>query len=144
MQNIDESQLFLFYDPSCDLCMRFKEWIALRDAAGNIALLPLREGVEERFPHVDFSRAAGQLTACDRRGQVYEGMAALRQVAKYLPGLARLDWVYALPGIEAMTSGVYRTVNRVRKRLCLRCGESWAPSKKYSERKRRAGRDGGR
>ncbi len=48
-------------------------------------MLPLREAIEDEFPHVDFARAAGQLTACDRRGQIYEGMAALRQVAQYLP-----------------------------------------------------------
>ncbi|MGY8823394.1 MAG: hypothetical protein ACKVJG_05560 [Candidatus Latescibacterota bacterium] len=84
------------------------------------------------------------MTACDRRGQIFEGMAALRQVAKHLPGLACLDWAYALPGIEGMASGVYRTVNRFRKRLCLSCGESWTSSKKYSERKRRAGRGGRR
>ena len=144
MQNVDGQQLFLFYDPSCDLCVRFKEWVAQRDSEGKIALLPLEEGIEDRFPHIDFVRAVEQLTACDRRGQIYEGMAALRQTAKYLPGLARLDWVYALPGMGVVANGAYRTVNRLRKRLCLRCGESWAPSKKYSERKRRAGRDGRR
>jgi predicted DCC family thiol-disulfide oxidoreductase YuxK len=144
MQNFEREQLILFYDPACDLCMRFRQWITLRDEEGKIALVPLQEGVETRFPQVDFSRAAEQLTACDRRGQVFEGMAALRQVAKHLPGLARLDWAYALPGIEGVASGVYRTVNRFRKRLCLSCGESWTPSKKYSERKRRAGRGGRR
>ena len=144
MESTDNAQLYLFYDGECELCMRFKAWVQERDAEGRIALLPLEVALADRFPQVDLERASQQLTACDRRGQTYEGMAALRQLAKYLPGMARLDWIYSLPGVEQMAGGVYKTVNRFRKRLCLRCGESWSPSKKYSERKRRSGRNGRR
>ena len=93
---------------------------------------------------VDFEMAREQLTVCDRRGEVYEGMAALRVLARHFPGLGRLDWIYRLPGVQTVVGGVYRTVNRFRKRLCLSCGEQWMPSKKYSERKRRGGRRGRR
>lgn len=141
---MSEEQLQLFYDPECAVCMRFKEWVALRDAQGRIGLVELAEGVEERFPHIDFERAAEQLTACDAQGRIYEGMAALRQVARRLPGLARLDWIYDLPGVLRVTGGVYRTVHRVRKHLCLRCGQRWTSSDKYSVRKRRAARGGRR
>lgn len=93
---------------------------------------------------VDFDAAREQLTVCDKRGEVYEGVGALRVLGRHLPGLERLDWVYRLPGVTAVVGGVYRTVDRVRKRLCLSCGERWMPSEKYSQRKRRGGRRGRR
>ena len=141
----DRVQLYLFYDDACELCVRFKEWVAERDVIGRIAVLPLGgEGLEERFPMVDFDRVREQLTVCDRKGEVYEGVGALRVLGRHLPGLGRLDWVYELPGVLVVAGGVYRTVHRVRKRLCLSCGEQWMPSKKYSQRKRRGGRRGRR
>ncbi len=140
MKNVRDEQLYLFYDPNCALCMRFKDWIIGQDDARQISLVELREGIEERFPHVDFVRAADQLTACDRQGYVYEGMAALRQVVRYLPSVARLRWIYDLPGVAQMATGVYRTVHRVRKRLCLRCGGSWMLS--GSKRRRARGARG--
>ena len=113
----DRVQLYFFYDDSCELCMRFKEWVEGRDGVGRIEALPLGgEGLEERFPMVDFEMAREQLTVCDRRGEVYEGTAALRVLARHFPGLGRLDWIYRLPGVQTVAGGVYRTVNRFRKR----------------------------
>jgi len=137
----DRVQLYYFYDDTCELCVRFKEWVEVRDMGGVVEALPLSGvGLEERFPMVDFERALKELTVCDRQGEVYEGAVALRVLGRHLPGLERLDWIYQLPGVQVVADRVYRTVDRVRKRLCLSCGESWMPSKKYSQRKRRGGR----
>ncbi|HIG54773.1 MAG TPA: DUF393 domain-containing protein [Candidatus Latescibacteria bacterium] len=134
-------KLYFFYDNTCELCVKFKGWVVERDVTGEIEVLPLdEEGVEQRFPMVDFARVREQLTVCDPQGKAYEGGEALRMLARNVPGLALLDWAYGLPGVQSVAGGVYRRVNRVRKRLCLSCGEQWMPSKKYSERKRRAGR----
>ena len=93
------AQLYLFYDGECELCLRFKEWIEARDRGGTIAALAL-DGPElpERFPEVDLEMARAQLTVLDREGRIYEGLAALRQLALRLPGIRRLDWIYRLPG----------------------------------------------
>ena len=135
------ANLYFFYDQTCALCVRFKGWVAQRDVTREVELLPLsEEGLQARFPMVDFTRAGKQLTECDRRGEVYEGIAVLRMLALSVPGLALLDWVYGLPGVQAVSGGIYQTVNRVRRRLCFNCGDHWMPSKKYSKRERRAGR----
>ena len=108
---------------------------------GRIEALSLgEEELEQQFPMVDFESAREQLTVCDKRGEVYEGVEALRVLGRHLPGLERLDWAYGLPGVTAVARRVYRAVNRVRQRLCLSCGETWMPSKKYSVRQRRRGR----
>ena len=133
----DMAQLYLFFDGECPLCCRFKEWIEGRDRTGTICALALDDPeLEARFPEVDLDRARQQLTVRDRAGNLYEGLAALRQLALRLPGIRRLDWVYQLPGARAVAGGLYRTVNQYRKKLCLRCGEKWMPSRKYSERKK--------
>ena len=135
------AHLYYLYDDTCELCVRFKEWVEDRDMGGVVAAVPLtEEGLQERFPMVDFKRAAKELTACDRRGEVYVGAAALRVLGRHLPGLERLDWIYQLPGVQVVFDRVYRTVDRVRKRLCLSCGDAWMPSKKYGQRRRRGGR----
>lgn len=132
------AQLYLFYDGECELCVRFKEWIGARDGEGMIETLALEDTeLPERFPEVDLEMARAQLTVRDREGRIYQGLAALRQLALRLPGIRRLDWIYRLPGAQTVAGGLYRTVNRYRKQLCLSCGEKWKPSLKYSERKKR-------
>ena len=144
IKGFDRARLCLFYDSECALCCRFKEWIENRDQEGAILVLALDDpelpGV---FPELDLVAAREQLTVRDRQGRFYQGLAALRQLSLHLPGIRRLDWIYRLPGVQAVAAGLYRTVNRYRKGLCLSCGEKWMPSRKYSERKkgpRRRGR----
>ena len=135
------ANLYFFYDQTCALCVRFKGWVADRDVMSEVELLPLSgEGLQARFPMVYFTRAGKRLTVCNRRGEVFEGIAVLRMLAYSVPGLALVDWVYGLPGVQAVSGGMYQTVNRVRRRLCFNCGDHWMPSKKYSKRERRAGR----
>jgi hypothetical protein len=65
-----------------------------------IEVLPLdEEGVEERLPMVNFTRAREWLTVCDPLGKAYEGGEALRMLARNVPGLTLLDWAYGLPGL---------------------------------------------
>ena len=111
----DRVQLYYFYDDTCELCVRFKEWVEVRDMGGVVEALPLSgEGLEERFPMVDFERASKDLTVCERHGEVYEGAVALRVLWRHLPGLERVDRVCQLPGVQAVADRVYRTVDRVR------------------------------
>ena len=134
----DRAQLFLFYDGRCELCRRFKEWIAARDQEGIIQALELDDPeLAARFADVDLERAREQLTVRDREGNLFQGLAALRRLSRHLPGIRRLDWIYRLPGVKTVASGLYRTVNRYRTKLCLSCGEKWGPSRRHSERKRR-------
>ena len=139
----DRVALYLLYDDACDVCVQFAAWVGARDSGGKVVALALSgQGMEERFLTVNMAEAREQLTVCDQWGEVVTGLEALRVLARHLPGLERLDWVSGLPGIRRVAGGVYRTVNRYRRRLCLRCGEKWMPSKKYSVQKRREGRRG--
>lgn len=132
------AQFYLFYDPSCPLCRRFKAWIEAGDRHGAIQALALDDPeLPTRFPDLDLAQAQAQLTVRDQEGNLYRGLAALRQLSLCLPGLRHLDWIYLLPGVKGVAEGVYRLVNRYRKGWCLSCGERWLPSRKYSERKRR-------
>ena len=139
-ERADQVRLHLFYDRECPLCGRFKEWIERWDRQGTIQVLSLDDPVlSERFPQLDLDQARQVLTVCDRLGHLSQGVEALRQLTRQLPGIRRVSWVYQLPGVTPALNRVYRTVHRYRKRLCLRCGEKWRSSLKYSQRKKRSG-----
>lgn len=130
-------RLYLFLDGDCPLCVRFGQAIARWDREGCIALVDL--GAQQaRALLDDDARAAAraQLTARDRLGTLYRGIEALRRVADLLPGIRRLHWVYGLPGVTPVLDRVYRAVHRHRRALCLKCGETWMPSMKWSRRHR--------
>ena len=130
-------RLYLFYDPNCPLCRRFRKWIHHLDRGETIEIVPLNSpDLAARFPQLNLKRANESLTVCDLLGRVREGVEAVRQLTSYLPGLRRLRWVYRLPGVTPTLRGVYRTAQRHRKRLCLSCGAKWMPSLKYSRRKK--------
>jgi predicted DCC family thiol-disulfide oxidoreductase YuxK len=133
----DGIRLFLFYDAQCPLCVHLKELVSRWDRDGAILALGLDNAeLPARFPDLDLSRARQQLTVRDPQGRLFEGGAAVQQLARLLPGVRRLTWVYRLPGVAPAVEGLYRTVHRYRTRLCLQCGERWMPSRKYSQRKR--------
>jgi predicted DCC family thiol-disulfide oxidoreductase YuxK len=132
------SPVQLFYDDGCELCCRLQRWVAARDRTGLVEAIPVSGAdLALRFPDLDVEKARAQLSVRSQDGQIHEGMAGLRQIALRLPALRQLAWIYSLPGVSAAASGAYRTVNRYRRRLCLRCGESWMPSMKPSRRRRR-------
>ena len=65
----DHLQLHFFDDGTCELCVRFKEWVAVRDMGGVVEAVSLsREGVDYRFPMEKFLRVEQELTACDGQG----------------------------------------------------------------------------
>ncbi|MFL2542310.1 MAG: DCC1-like thiol-disulfide oxidoreductase family protein, partial [Candidatus Latescibacterota bacterium] len=100
------ANLYFFYDQTCALCVRFKRWVADRDVTSEVELLPLsEEGLQARFPMVYFTRDGKRFTMCNRRGEVFEGIAVLRMLAYSVPGLALVDWVYGLPGVQAVSGG---------------------------------------
>lgn len=134
-------RLRLFTDGSCPVCRRFRAWVEARDVEGRIEVLDLDEpALTERFPRLDLGLARQQLTVLSPAGEVYRGLAALRQIGQRLPGLRQVDWIYELPGIRTLAAGLYHAVNRYRKGPCLSCGERWMPSTKYSQRRKRGGR----
>ena len=128
--------LYLFYDGRCPLCCRFKKWIERWDRQGVVGMLALDDpAIPARFPGLDLAVAHEALTVCDRLGRTFKGVEALQQLAQVLPGMRRLKWLSRLPGVTPALSRAYRTVHR-RRQLCLKCGEKWMPSRKYSRRKR--------
>lgn len=130
-------RLTLLFDSHCPLCCRFKSWVARWDREGAIRILPLDDTtISQRFPDLDLERARRELTVLNRLGQRFEGIEALRQLTAALPGISGLKWVYQLPGVTPALGRVYRAIHRNRRRLCLKCGEKWRPSLKYSRRKR--------
>ncbi len=138
-EHTGKPQLYLFYDSGCPLCCRFVEWIERWDRQGAIQALALDDPeLPGRFPQLDLDQAHQALTVCDRLGNLSLGVEALRQLARLLPGIRRLKWAYRLPGVTPAIGHAYRVVHRYRKRLCLKCGEKWMPSRKFSQRKRRS------
>ena len=131
--------LYLLFDSQCPLCCKFKDLIQAWDRDGAVRALPLDDpAIPERFPQLDLESARQNLTVCDRLGRVAQGVEAVQRVARLLPGIRRLQWVYRLPGVTPVLSRAYRTVSRHRKRLCLQCGQKWMPSLKSSRRRRRS------
>jgi len=134
---MDLSPLYLFYDPGCPLCRRFKYLLEQWDRQGQVRALALDAPELPRlFPWLDPEVLRRQLTVCDPEGRLAQGAEALRRLAEVLPGVRRLTWACRLPGVSPAVNALYRTAHRYRKRLCLRCGEKWMPSHKYSQRQR--------
>jgi len=122
--------LCLFFDDDCELCRRLAWVVRHWDRGRKVEVVPLsRPDLSAVFPALDVGRARRQLTAVDGQGRVYEGLAAVRQVAQRLPAVRRLGWIYQVPGVGRVADGLYRTTNHYRRRLCLRCGEHWTPSR---------------
>ena len=131
-------QLVLIHDGDCPLCRKFVQVIKRLDTDEMIAVVSLEdEETQTRFPHVDMDQVRQQLTVCDQLNRAWHGVEALRRIAALLPAIRRLTWIYRLPGVTPAVGGLYRSVNRHRKRLCLKCGQKWMPSLKHSVRKRR-------
>ena len=131
----EDVRLFLFYDPACGLCRRFKALIQGWDRRGQVGLVAFDDpSIPARFPHLDQGQMRQQLTVYTAAGRIFVGAEALVELGKVLPGVGRLAWAYRLPGVAAAAKGAYRAVNR--RRPCLNCGEKWLPSRKYSRRKR--------
>ena len=128
--------LYLLYDGGCSLCCGFKEWIERWDRRGAVGTLALDDpAIATRFPGLDLAAAREALTVCDKSGRIFQGVEALQQLARVLPGRRRLEWLSRLPGVTPALRRAYRTVHRRRRQLCLKCGEKWMPSRKYSRRK---------
>ena len=131
-------RLHLLYDHDCPLCRRFAELVRSWDRAGAIETIDLDAAeADARFARLDLASAREQLTVSDREGQVHQGVEALRQLSSLLPAVRRLTWAYRLPGVTPVVGALYRTVNRHRRRLCLKCGEKWMPSRKSSRQRGR-------
>lgn len=131
------TELHLFYDSECSICVRLKSAVSRLDREGIVELIDLHnKDVCSRFPDLDPVRALTELTAVDHRGEFFCGGAVLQRLGNLLPGIRHLNWVYQLPGMISGVSMTYRILNRQRRRLCLKCGQKWTSSAKYSQRKR--------
>ena len=131
-------QLVLIHDGDCLLCRKFVQVIKRLDTDEMIAVVSLEdEETQTRFPHVDMDQVRQQLTVCDQLNRAWHGGNASQRFDALLPAIRRLTWIYRLPGVTPAVGGLYRSVNRHRKRLCLKCGQKWMPSLKHSVRKRR-------
>ena len=136
MTDSSSARLILFYDDGCPLCRRFKAAIESWDSDALIEVVDLADAeTQERFRNQDLSSAREQLTVCDRLGNLSHGVEALRRLTHLLPGIRRLTWAYRLPGVMPAVGKLYRAVHRRRKQLCLKCGQKWMPSMKYSRRR---------
>jgi predicted DCC family thiol-disulfide oxidoreductase YuxK len=131
-------KLVLLYDHNCPLCRKLAEFVERLDKEALIEIVDHEdEGVRERFPDLNLDRVRQQLTVCDQMNRAWHGVEAIRRITDLLPGLRRFSWIYRLPGVTPAVGGLYRSINRQRKRLCLKCGEKWMPSLKGSARKKR-------
>ena len=133
------SRIQLLYDPECPLCMQFQETVGGWDRDGVIARIRLdAPDLHERLTPEQLEAAQAELTVIDRLGNHHHGIHALRRLTDVLPGLRRVSWAYRLPGVTPIISGVYRAVNRRRRKEgpCLSCGQKWMPSMKRSRRGR--------
>ena len=131
------TELYLFYDSECPICVRLKSTIPRLDREGVVELIDLHNAeVCAQFPDLDSVRALKELTAVDHRGEFFCGVAVIQRLGNSLPGIRHLNWLYQLPGMISGVSMTYRMLNKQRRRICLKCGQKWTSSAKYSQRKR--------
>lgn len=128
---MESPRLYLFYDPACPLCRRFKSLVGSWDRHGRIKAVGLDpENLARHFPDFDIQAAQRQLTVCDAAGVCRRGEEALKRLAEELPGLSRLGWVWRLPGTGTALRRAYRAADN-RRAECRQCSGGWRPGRRH-------------
>jgi predicted DCC family thiol-disulfide oxidoreductase YuxK len=93
--------LTVLYDPTCGLCRRAHEWLALQQKLVEMSFVPCNsEEARKRYPALNHSLTQQDLTVIGDRGAVYYGPKAWLMV---LWALTRYrEWAYRLSTPELL------------------------------------------
>ena len=114
--------IVVVYDGDCAFCCGQVARLRRMDRRGVFELVPRQhEGLDKRFPRLregDFNTGMRVILP---DGSIHVGADAVHQIARQLPVVGRLTWLYNVPGINALARGAYAVVARYRYRLSGRC-----------------------
>jgi predicted DCC family thiol-disulfide oxidoreductase YuxK len=112
---LGDAEVLLVFDGHCGVCARFADWVARRDRAGRVRLLPSQApGLIEALglTRAEVDREAW---AFDRAGRAFAGAAAVNRTLRALGGLPGiLGRAYALPGLRWCEDAGYHWFSRHR------------------------------
>lgn len=115
-------QSVVVYDGECAFCLRQISRIRRKDTHGRFAFVSKQTpGIEDRFPQLaqsDFNTGM-RLIAPD--GRIFVGADAVYHIARDLPFLRRVAWLYRVPGLQKLARWAYAWVAARRYRLAKTC-----------------------
>ena len=121
----------IIYDGDCGFCRRQIERIARWSQPGTFEYLPWQAPeAAERFPQLTNASLESGLRIITADGRTYVAGDALHQVARRMPGVRWIAWLYELPGLGQLARFGYRLVAKNRHRFsgCGDDGEACPPS----------------
>ena len=114
----------VIYDGQCGFCLKQVGRIRRRDTAGVFDYRPRQEpGLDERFPQITHGDFNTGLRLIEPDGQVQVGADGVYHMARRLPRLWLLAWLYRVPGLKQIFAAMYAWVARNRYKLAGRCEE---------------------
>ncbi len=119
-----DGPLRVLTDGACPLCRRLRAWIQARSTPDAVVFVDLHQAdLARHLPSVDLVRAQRELTAIDAGGSTYTGVGALQQLARRVPALRGLAWIWKLPGIDLLVAGLHLASAS---RRCRGCPDSFS------------------
>ena len=110
------------YDGECRFCIDQIERIRHLDRASRFEYVPRQQaGLVERFPVLAQSDFNTGMRLILTDGQVFVGADSLYQIARRLPAVSMIAWLYCLPGIKQAARLVYAWIAANRRRLGRSC-----------------------
>ena len=108
----------IVYDGECNFCIAQIERIRQMDSKNQFEYLPRQDpSADKRFPvlqSIDFNTGMRLIMPA---GTNYAGADAIYQIARRLPGINIIAWLYCVPGINQIAKAVYAWVAKNRGRL---------------------------
>lgn len=111
----------VLFDGGCPLCRRSVEILKVRDREGALEFLPAQDpAVKEAFPWLSREALAASIHLVGPNGRTWEGVGAVEELARVLPGYRWLRFAFALPFARVLAGSTYRWI--AKNRYKIRCG----------------------
>ena len=114
----------IIYDGQYRFCLKQVDRIRGRDTAGVFDYRPRQDpGLDERFPQITHGDFNTGLRLIERDGSVHVGADGFYHIARRLPRVQLLAWLYRVPGLKQVFRGMYAWVAKNRYKLAGKCEE---------------------
>jgi predicted DCC family thiol-disulfide oxidoreductase YuxK len=119
----DKNKPVIVYDGECNFCLAQINRIHKMDTGNQFEYLARQDpSAEIRFPilrSIDFNKGMRLIMPPDgsEPGHNYEGADAVYQIARRLPLIGAIAWLYCVPGINQIAKGIYAWVAKNRSKL---------------------------
>lgn len=108
----------LVYDGQCNFCKRQIARIRTMDRRDQFEYAPRdTPGLTDRFPKLAQEEFNTGMRLVMPDGQIFIGADAVYQIARRLPRVSLIAWLYRVPGLHALARAIYARIAARRQSL---------------------------